>query len=163
MREFSTRLPQSLTLLLPLPHKLLPHTMPTNFRLHHFSETAFKATNALLASKSKCLFLEPPLLLLTFLLLTHLDFSESLWLSLIIPENSPNVSDHSTFLLFNLSFLLSYYSLPTSPSSPTPFNTGILLGRNKLCSGIRLLGLDPNSTTDGQCKRAGCIKGLKLL
>lgn len=56
---------QSLLLLLPLPPKLLLCLTPMYLRLHHISETAFEATNALLVTKSKCLVLDL-FLLLTF-------------------------------------------------------------------------------------------------
>ena len=56
---------QSLLLLLPLPQKFLLCSTPMDFRLHHISETAFEATNALLVTKSKCLVLDR-FLLLTF-------------------------------------------------------------------------------------------------
>lgn len=86
----------------------------------------------------KCLFLDPPLALnfLETLTFSFLKVFGSLSSSWKFPK-CPGLLHPPFFICLSFSF---NPPSSTSLSSPTLFSTGILLGLNKLCSGIRLLG-----------------------
>lgn len=127
---------------------LFLHPMPMDFDLYHFSKTAFKAIKGLFTTKSKCLFLDP-LLLLTFWKHSPSVFWKSLVLCDLFWEFTK--PSWSTFAFY-------FICLSSSFSSASKTNTIQYMHSISWVLELHLWGLDPDFTSDRQGKLGRLFK-----